>query len=120
METIATTPRISQEIFNTILTQAYNNENTYNDISAVEFSYKTYKVDFYTYDLNNFTPSIDNFGRTTKTGEWLQYEPTQEQIEMMRKVLKENFIGWIKENENNETGLCEADYDHVASLWNNR
>lgn len=114
------TQKISQELFDTILKQRFENEDTFNDVSAVQFSYKTYQVDFYTYDLINFTPSVDNFGRMAKNGEWIQYEPTQEQVEMMRQILKENFSKWIKENESEETGLCEADYDHVASLWNKR
>jgi hypothetical protein len=111
---------MTQAIFDTILRQRAENDNTFNDVSAVGFSYNTYRVDFYTYDLNDFTPSVDNFGRTAKNGEWIQYEPTERQIEKMRQILKENFSKWIKENEDNETGLCNADYGHIESLWNKR
>lgn len=116
---------MTQAIFDTIIGQRAENDNTFNDVSAVQFSYKTYRVDFYSYDLVNFTPSVDNFGRTAKNGEWIQYEPTQEQIEKMRNKLEANWNAYMDEKEEEERRIEEnswtqADRDHVASLWNKR
>lgn len=110
---------INQELFNTILKQLSENEDTFNDVSAVQFSYGSYNISFYTYDLVNFTPSVDNFGRIAKNNEWVQYEPTKEQIELMRSKLEENYNAYIK-REVEENNWTESDREHVAYLWNHR
>lgn len=106
---------IDQKIFDSILKTKPGKENTYDDISALEFSYATYECNVYTYDLIYYTPVIDTIGRTQKNGQWQEYSITEKQLEALRERLKMNHEEFLSNKEEKET--MESSLYHKKDLY---
>ncbi len=118
-------PQILQSVFLNVMQYAECETGDSLDSIAFTASNYGYTIGFYAEQSNGHKLIVDEFGHMVK-GEWVECEPTQEQLNHMERLIKKEINrihGVIEQEELDEAYAlqCEADetrYGTTGAIYN--
>jgi hypothetical protein len=117
-------PQILHSVFLNVMQYAESENGDEMDVIAFTASNYGYTIGFYANQEDGHKLIVDEFGHMVK-GEWVECEPTKEQINYMENLIKKEIkrIKGVKEQEEVEHAYalqCEADemkYGHPGAIY---